>query len=234
MESWPLIVVQSRLESTRLPGKALYPVAGYPLIAFLLIRLMRAGLPGRVVLATTERPADDALQAWGESLGIDVVRGDVDNVLARYAKCLEQFPAAGVVRVTGDNPCIDLDTLRRCGDAIAAKQADYVVAYDGLPFGTGSDGYTAEAFARVLTRAKTAPQLEHLNKLVLDEPDMFTQLAIKPQASVHRPDVQFTIDTKEQWQQVARLLETPEPAKPEIPLAEVIARHDAFAQLTGD
>lgn len=234
MSDWPLVVVQSRMESTRLPGKALYPVAGTPLIAFLLLRLQQANLPGRIVLATTRRPADDLLEAWGKRLGVDVVRGETDDVLARYGRCLDRFSACGVVRVTGDNPCIDVDSLRRTGDAIAQGRADYVVAYEGLPFGTGSDGYTAEAFARAVAAAATPAHREHLNAVVLDAPGQFSTHVVPPDASVARPDVALTIDTRAQWEHVSRILETPVNAAPEIPLADVIARSDLLAPETGD
>ena len=79
-----LVVIQARYNSTRLPGKALYPLGGRPMLAYLLERL--GGGPWRLCLATTEGPEDDALAAWGHALGVPVVRGEGQDVLARYVR----------------------------------------------------------------------------------------------------------------------------------------------------
>ena len=52
-------VIQARLGSTRLPGKALADLAGRPMLAHVAERA--AAIPGiaDVVLATTVSPADD-------------------------------------------------------------------------------------------------------------------------------------------------------------------------------
>ena len=53
-------IVQARMGSTRLPGKTLADVAGKPMLARLVERARR--IPGveRVIVATTEKPADEA------------------------------------------------------------------------------------------------------------------------------------------------------------------------------
>ena len=57
-----LVVVQARMGSTRLPGKVLKPLAGRPMLAFMLERL--GGLDaGLVVLATSDDPRDDPVAA---------------------------------------------------------------------------------------------------------------------------------------------------------------------------
>jgi len=55
-----MIVLQARLASTRLPGKALRQIEGRTLLGRCIERLLASGV-APVVLATTTRPEDDAL-----------------------------------------------------------------------------------------------------------------------------------------------------------------------------
>ncbi len=77
-------VVQSRLGSTRLPGKALADLGGRPLLAVLLDRLRAATTVDEVVVATTEDAADDEIEAVATAAGVRVVRGSTDDVLSRF------------------------------------------------------------------------------------------------------------------------------------------------------
>jgi spore coat polysaccharide biosynthesis protein SpsF (cytidylyltransferase family) len=54
------VVVAARMPSMRLPGNALLPLQGVPMVLFLLRRL-RPLKSAEVVLATTELAADDEL-----------------------------------------------------------------------------------------------------------------------------------------------------------------------------
>jgi spore coat polysaccharide biosynthesis protein SpsF (cytidylyltransferase family) len=54
------IILQARIDSSRLPGKALALIGGKSILEHCLRRLMCAGI-APVVLATTNRPEDDAL-----------------------------------------------------------------------------------------------------------------------------------------------------------------------------
>ncbi|MDY0307622.1 MAG: NTP transferase domain-containing protein, partial [Desulfovibrionaceae bacterium] len=73
------VILAARLRSSRLPAKALLPLAGLPLITFLLRRLRGASLVDRVVLATTTRPEDRHLAALAEAEGASVFFGSEDD-----------------------------------------------------------------------------------------------------------------------------------------------------------
>jgi len=118
------IIVQARMGSTRLPGKAMLPLGDTTVIGMCLRRCAETGLP--VVAAVPEErrtfhhnvdtcrqhwrvdnPDDAKLTAHIEELGFPVFRGSEENVLERYVKCAEKFGFTDVVRVTGDCPLIE-------------------------------------------------------------------------------------------------------------------------------
>jgi spore coat polysaccharide biosynthesis protein SpsF len=78
-----VVVLQARMGSTRLPGKALKCLAGTTLLGHCLTRL-RESLVGPVVLATTTRDDDDALVAEAGRFGVLVYRGSEDDVLEGF------------------------------------------------------------------------------------------------------------------------------------------------------
>lgn len=101
-------VVQARFGSRRLPGKAVKPLAGQPMLAHVLRRAAAIGFPA--VLATSDQPRDDALVKVGERVGVPVVRGSESDVLQRVLDAAVAARARIVMRVTGDCPllCVDV------------------------------------------------------------------------------------------------------------------------------
>lgn len=88
-------VLQARMSSTRLPGKVLRPLAGAPMIQRQIERIGRAGRIDRLVVATSSEPSDDELALVLETLGVEVLRGPLADVLARFALCWRPSPRPG-------------------------------------------------------------------------------------------------------------------------------------------
>ena len=138
-----LIVVQCRLRSHRLPGKGLLPLAGLPLLTFLLRRLeeglssanepISENIKTKIVLATSTEALDEVLAEWAEQERVAVVRGSNEDVLRRYINCLERFPKAQiVVRVTADNPFTCPTQLTRAVVRMLEESPDYLTL-EGFP-----------------------------------------------------------------------------------------------------
>jgi spore coat polysaccharide biosynthesis protein SpsF (cytidylyltransferase family) len=58
-------------------------------------------------LATSDRPADSVTAAWGEDLGLEVWRGDEQDVLSRFIGIAGAAQPDWVVRATADDPFTD-------------------------------------------------------------------------------------------------------------------------------
>ena len=147
MAAGVLAVVQARLGSTRLPGKALEEIGGRPMLVHVLTRA--AAVPGveRVVLATTTRSEDDELARLARDLGIACARGSTHDVLDRFHSTLLAHPAGVVLRLTGDCPLLDPKVVQLVLDAFmrSAGTLDYVSNVDPPTY---PDGLDAEVFSR--------------------------------------------------------------------------------------
>lgn len=142
------VVVQARTSSRRLPGKVLLPLAGEPAIVRMLERVARVRRADRLVLATSFDPSDDALAETVAARGYEVVRGPLDDVLARFVAAVPPgFDT--VVRLTGDCPLVDPELVDRHIEIFAQEQpkAEYVT---NAVVRSWPDGLDVEVVGRAL------------------------------------------------------------------------------------
>lgn len=211
------IVVQARMGSTRLPGKVLKDVAGRPMLSYQMERLRRVKRAERIVVATTDQPADDAVERFCQKEKIACVRGSEHDVLARYHLAIERFPADVVVRITADCPLIDPAIV---DEAIAAYEPDYVsnMLETTYPYGMAVEVFSAQALREVHREAKDPAEREHVTPFIYRHPERYRlrSLTMAPNLSHHR----WTVDTPEDFELVSRLLKT---LKPHFTLQDVLA-----------
>jgi spore coat polysaccharide biosynthesis protein SpsF (cytidylyltransferase family) len=187
------IILQARFGSSRLPGKALAIIGGRTVLEHCLRRLMFAGV-APVVLATTQRPEDDALEAVAKSLGAGVFRGDTSDVLGRFLSAAEAFDFDTIIRATGDNPCVDIQAPGRLLESLRAYAADYA-GEEGLPYGAAVEAVTREALVRAGHEAYHAEDREHVTTYVRRNTQAFRVLLLPAPAPLRRPGVRVTVDT---------------------------------------
>lgn len=100
-------VIQARTGSSRLPGKVLRPLAGRPVLSWMVRAARAAKGVDEVVVATSSAPGDDAVAELAGTLGVRVVRGSEEDVLSRFVLALTETRADAVVRLTADCPLAD-------------------------------------------------------------------------------------------------------------------------------
>lgn len=116
-------VIGARLNSSRLPGKQLLPLAGKPLIERLVNRLERADGIDHIMLATTADDYNKPLRDWATGYGLDCLAyaGDVNDLVGRVDTAVKQSGADHLLYVCGDSPLVEPSTISRL---IAAMQAN--------------------------------------------------------------------------------------------------------------
>jgi len=197
------IILQARVGSSRLPGKALATINGTTILEHCLRRLMRSGV-APIVLATTHRREDDALDAIARAVGAGVFRGDEKDVLGRYVSAAEAFDLDTIIRATGDNPCVDIEAPGRLLDLLRAHDADYVCE-DGLPYGAAVEAVTRTALIRAAHEAHHAEDREHVTLYVRRNPRTFRVIVAPAPVPLRRPDLRVTVDTAADLEHVREL-----------------------------
>jgi len=137
-------IVQSRYGSARLPGKAMLPIAGRPMLAHVLERAIAIGVDD-VVLATTRLDRDRPLTWIADDLGVESYCGDETDVLDRYVGAATMMRAGVVVRLTGDCPLLAPDVCREVISLHEVNPACFAsndTAMSGFPDGTDCEVFS--------------------------------------------------------------------------------------------
>ena len=108
------IVIQARMDSTRLPGKALSDFCGKPMLKFQLDLLRRNNLYLDTIVATSTNEENDKIEELCNDNMIQCIRGDENNVYDRFCKVAQQCSLNHIIRLTGDNPLPSLDVIKAC------------------------------------------------------------------------------------------------------------------------
>ena len=122
-----VVILQARTTSTRLPAKALLPIAGYPSVSLAALRAANAG--GEVIVATSDDASDDALAAEVQTHQIRVVRGSLHDLLARFHRATDSLSDNDiVVRLTADNVVPDGHLAQDLASALHGFRQEYSVS----------------------------------------------------------------------------------------------------------
>lgn len=218
-------IVQARMGSSRLPGKVMRPVVGFPLIEILLKRLSRAETIDQVVIATSVEPKNNSLADHVKSLGYDCIQGSEDDVLARYLVTAKSCEADVIVRITGDCPLVDPTLVDEAVIGFKQAQVDYFTNCEPPTFPDGLDieVFTRSALERSASLTEKLHDHEHVTPHLRESGEFNTGSftndedlsgwrwtvdeaadleVIKKVFSHFAPDLYFT------WQEVAELQRT--------------------------
>lgn len=102
-----IVIIQARMNSERLPGKVLLPLAGKPMLGRIVERIRTCKRIDDLIIATTKNPIDDIVVTVAKTSGCAVFRGDEYDVLSRYYYAATTMNANVVIRITADCPFID-------------------------------------------------------------------------------------------------------------------------------
>lgn len=189
-------IVVARMDSKRLPNKALLEVCGVPLIAYVFKRASLIKGSNRIVLATTDRKCDDALCDCAAHHGVDLFRGDLDNVSRRLLLCAQKFNADYFVRLNGDSPFVDYDlisnSIRYC-----LNDFDLItnIVERTFPYGISVEIIKTSKFYETCQKMKTPSHYENVTKYYYEHLNDFYVKSIKS-GVVLTTDQRFVVDNE--------------------------------------
>jgi spore coat polysaccharide biosynthesis protein SpsF len=230
--------IQARLDSARLPGKALLNLQGHPIIHWTIDRLSRSRKIDEVFILTSDRAIDDPLvDAVAHKAG--VIRGSATDVLSRFVSLQRVTGAAVVVRITGDCPLIDpalvddmlaLHASAAVDYAHIAAQPNYPLAF---PNGMNAEALTAPAVERIDSLSTSVADREHVTLAISSHPDHFTSTQLVPPQSLSRPSYKLSVDTLVDFERVARLVAYLGPSAVKADVTACVAGMDKLDGIAG-
>jgi spore coat polysaccharide biosynthesis protein SpsF len=200
----PLIIVQARMGSTRLPGKVMMPLEGLPLIEGLLKRLFFAHVP--IVLATSVFPEDNVLVSVADKLGVSAFQGSEDDVLDRFYQVTKSRHVDAIVRITADCPLTDPDMIVRALNCFYASNVDYLsnTIRRTYPKGLDIEIFRTTALAEAAEKAKSPYEREHVTPYILSHPKRFVLANFVGDSDLS--SWRLTVDTKDDYELITMVM----------------------------
>ena len=197
------IILQARMGSTRVPGKVLKPLAGKPMIHWIIERLQSCKNTDILILATSTLEQEQPLVDLAEKLGVSVFRGPESDVLDRYYQCAKAYHLDDIIRATGDNPFVDPEECDRLVDFYSSQPLDYATIStdqeNGYPLGVGVEIFSFSALEKSWQEGRAPHHREHVNEYILENPAIFKQAKMPAPPAKRAPELSLTVDTPEQF-----------------------------------
>jgi spore coat polysaccharide biosynthesis protein SpsF len=120
-------IIQARMGSSRLPGKAMSDLCGVPAIKLMCDRLNNCKSLDQIIVATSTNNTDDVLCDFLAKNNTKYFRGNEDDVLRRVIEAAKINKINHIVRLTGDCPLIDYSIVDKCiSEYLQDENLDYI------------------------------------------------------------------------------------------------------------
>ena len=143
-----VILIISRTQSKRLRNKAKLKINGANLIEIILKRLLVKFDKKNIIICSSNFNNDKLFyKRLANKYNVGVFFGPENNVLKRIIDCLEKNKFKHFVRITGDNPLVDINAIKKLSLNHIMKNSDYTFT-DSLPMGMKSEIFSLKALKR--------------------------------------------------------------------------------------
>jgi spore coat polysaccharide biosynthesis protein SpsF (cytidylyltransferase family) len=166
-------IIQARMNSARLPGKVLLPLAGKPVLKHIVDRLRNCQLLTQVVVATSNELSDVPVVEFCSSNQIDYYRGSLNDVLDRYYQAGKEIQADVIVRITGDCPLIDPVIVDAVIAGYLAGDYDLYGLTGEFPDGLDCTVFSFSAIEKAWNEASLKSEREHVGPYIENNPKLF-------------------------------------------------------------
>jgi len=201
-----IAIVQARMNSSRLPGKALLDLDGKPALERVVSRLKKCKLVDDIIIATT--PTSNEIIAWCSANKVRFFVGNESDVLGRVFAAAE--PADIIIDITADCPLIDHEVVDLCIETMLDQKLDYV---SNTIIRTYPDGFDVQVYSyKVLMEldrvVENKTHRKHTGWNVLEYMEIFDANKfvnglhignITADEEYQYPDIRVTLDTEEDY-----------------------------------
>lgn len=231
-------IVQARTGSTRLPGKILKPILGETMLARMLERVKRAKKLDAIIVATTDKPEDDATAELARKCDVRVFRGSEHDVLDRFYKAAREAGVDIVVRLTGDCPLHDPAVIDQIIEHFYSLPGlEYTYKPNNYPEGLDAEVIPFAALTKAWKEASLSSEREHITLYIKKHPEMFRVDGAWVIGSSDYSAMHWSIDTQADFEFVTKVFEQLYPTNPSFTKDDVLAllaQHPELLEINKD
>ena len=203
------VIVQCRLSSTRLPGKALKDLAGKPVLAWVLSSMKKVSAD-KYFLAT-DADSYDSLKPICDQFGFECFKGDLNDVLKRFCDLIKTLKVKTIIRATADNPFLFTSAAELSAKDFEERNknenhCDYLT-WTGLPHGSGVEIFSAQSLLKAAEETSDPYDHEHVGPALYNHKDKYKCEFIQAPSKFNYPQLRTTIDTYSDYLRAIRIAE---------------------------
>lgn len=213
--------VTVRIDSTRLPDKAVMPILGRPTIEWVILRAKAVKNVDEVVVCTTERPMDDAIAAIAEKCGVQCFRGSLEDKLARWLGAAKKYSIDYFATMDGDDLLCDPYLVERGIEQMGAEECDFIKAPPGLICGSFTYCIRTSALEKVCEIKDTTDT--EMMWVYFEDTGLFSVQTLDVTDPVYYSDaIRLTLDYKEDFEFFKTVLEHYKSPDNAVPLKDIV------------
>lgn len=182
-------IIFSRIDSMRLPGKAMLGIAGRPLLGRVLDRTRKISNVDKIIIATSERAVDDIIARFAKAEEVDCFRGSLNDVALRAVEACKKYKIEAFARICGDRPFFDPEVITHLVGSYKELELDLATTTGTKPLPPGLTGEVV----RLSALNEVLPMLdlyekEHLTSYFYRNPERFKIKTLAPPRYAHHND----------------------------------------------
>ncbi len=198
------IFLQARLNSKRLPEKALLDLSGKTVVEHAMDSLRK--VPADVHALLTDEESFDILKKYVTNYDFEIYAGSSEDVMKRYLDAAHFYETDTIIRATGDNPLVSWEMAIEIMKIFFKKGSDFA-SYLNLPLGTGVEILKTEALKRAFEETSSGYYREHMSPYIKDNPHKFDVCRPEVDETFSVPDAVVTLDTVEDYLYISKIYE---------------------------
>ncbi|MGL1891744.1 MAG: acylneuraminate cytidylyltransferase [Spirochaetaceae bacterium] len=196
------VLLQVRLDSSRLPNKALFEIFDLSVIEHAMKALKKVNVD-KHILVTTEDSLHD-LAPLAKKFDFEIFCGSKNNVLERYVDAIKKYNLKQIIRATGDNPLVSYELANILIDLHNTNNHDYS-GYLNNPVGTGVEVVESRVLIQALNESTKQYDLEHVTPYIYNNKDKFSVFQGDAPLKYLLKDTFVTIDTQDDYNRIVKL-----------------------------
>ncbi len=200
-------IIQARLGSKRLRGKALLDVGDEKVIYHCYNAAKNSKVLDQIIVATTTEKEDDELVEYLKYKKIKYFRGEKDNVYSRFYKIIQVYEPQFIARLTGDNPLIDSDVIAKVVKTHIENDSEYTsnTILRTWPRGNDIECVSSNLMKSLNKKNLSLDELEHVTLYIKKNLYKYKHNSVENDTRLIFPQLRLTLDYIEDYKLIRKL-----------------------------
>ena len=200
------ILIIVRLASKRLKNKAKKKVGNYSITEILILRLLKFFDSTSIIICTTRNQNNTFLKKISLKYNTSFFAGAEKNIFKRIIDCEKKFKFNNFVRVTGDNPLTDAQSIIQMTKSHIKNKNDFTYT-ESLPLGMRPEIISMKALIKASKLANDQLSSEYLTYFFLRKGFRFKKVKVR-KFFKNENNISVTVDFKKDLEQLKKILKS--------------------------